>query len=191
MVETYGVDFLFPTKLGLVGVQRKTCDDLVASLRGDRMQREIVQMSSAGLDYAVLLIEGQWGWSHSPRTYTQAEFIGFMLSVQSHGILIMYTEDTSGTAKALTGIERWFNKDGEHDSLLRRPKARVSPELHVLQYFDGISLGRAKAIFHHFGKVPLAWICSKEEMVQVPGMGRKTVENMGHLVPWLEDLVDD
>lgn len=191
-VESYGVDFLFPSKLGLVGVQRKTNADLIASLRGDRIQRELVQMSSGGLDYAFILIEGNWNWGQrnkwgSRNNFTQSEYTGFLLSVQYHGINLLHTEDQYGTATALRTMELWFNKPGDHDSLLRKPKAKVSPELHILQHFDGISLARAKAIYHHFGFLPLMWRVSREEMAGVPGLGKISVEKLGKFVPWVED----
>ena len=194
MVESYGVDFLFPSKLGLVGIQRKTCADLIASVRGDRIQREIVQMCSGGLDYAFLLIEGNWDWDDRAKQwgrnrskYSQSEFYGFLLSIQSHGILIEYTEDQYGTAACLRTMEGWFNKDGDHDSLLRKPKAKVSPELHILQHFDGISLARAKAIYHHFGFLPLMWRVTREEMAAVPGLGKTSVAKLSKFIPWVDD----
>lgn len=198
-VETYGVDFLFPTRMGLVGVQRKTPSDLVASLRDSRWQRELVQMTDGRLDYAMLLIEGSFRWdsngsrnlrSYRLKDYKFAEYVGFCMSVQNHGILMMHTEDVRGTAQALKGIEQWFNKPGEHDSLLRKPKGKVAAELHILQHFDGISLTRAKAIYHHFGFVPLLWRVTREQMAEVPGLGRKSVENLGKLIPWIEDYDD-
>lgn len=192
-VESYGVDFLFPSRMGLVGVQRKTPSDLIASLRGDRIQRELVQMSSSGLDYAFILIEGNWNWESrskkwGPRSnFSQAEFAGFLMSVQNLGVMILYSEDQHGTATVLRTLEGWFNKTGDHDSLLRRPKAKVSPELHILQHFDGISLARAKAIYHHFGFLPLMWRVTRDQMAGVPGLGKVSVERLGKFVPWVED----
>jgi ERCC4-type nuclease len=193
MVESYGVDFLFPSKMGLCGVQRKTCADLIASVRGDRMQRELIQMSTSGLDYAFMLVEGNWDWEARKRrwgtrsNFTLQEFTGFLLSVQNFGVLVMYTEDQYGTAQVLRTMESWFNKGGDHDSLLRRPKAQVSPELHILQHFEGISLARAKTIYHHFGYLPLMWRVTKEQMAAVPGLGKVSVEKLGKFVTWVDD----
>ena len=171
-VEAYGSDFLFLTKHGLVGVQRKALPDLVASLRDARLQRELVQAEK--LEHFVLVAEGEWS---DKLRISRAEYNGVMLSLQSYGVWTMTTRDTVETAELLRQMEGYFDKDS-HDSLLRKPKSKVPPELHILQHFDGISLTRAKAIYDRFGRVPLCWACSEQEMLSVDGIGRITVDKM-------------
>jgi ERCC4-type nuclease len=178
--EKLGADFLFPSINGLVGVQRKAVSDLVSSLRDRRLPREIVQMEE--LDHAILIIEGDWQWNYegiSGRTgFSIQEYRGLVFGLQfEHDIRVLTTANVEETAEVLVHLERWFNKT-EHGSLLRVPKAKVDPRLHLLQYFDGISLTRAKAIFDWFGRVPLRWDVTKEEMTAVPSLGKVTVEKM-------------
>lgn len=178
-VERYGVDYLMITPNGLVGIQRKAVADLVASIRGDRLQRELRQMTE--LDQAVLLIEGHWGWDkhgvHYRTRYTRKEYNGLVLSVQSFGIWVVTTESVEHTAEYLSQMEGWFSK-AEHESLLRKPKAKVPEGVHILQHFDGISLTRAKAIYDYFGRVPLSWEVTKDQMLHVHGLGKVTVDKM-------------
>jgi ERCC4-type nuclease len=182
-VEKYGADFMWTCPRGVVGIQRKAVADLVASLRGDRVQRELLQQEK--LDQAIWLIEGDWDWRYdgSGRLvseklhYSFAEYQGFVMSIQNYGHWVVTTDDVSQTADYLVQAERWFQKT-DHDSLLRRPKARVPQGIHILQHFDGISLTRAKAIYSYFGLVPLTWTVTREEMAKVPGIGKVTVEKM-------------
>lgn len=177
--EKLGVDFLYLTMHGLVGVQRKAVSDLVSSLRDGRLQRELRQMVE--LDHAVLLIEGHWKWSkrgvHERTGYSRREYNGLVLSVQSFGIWVVTSESVEDTADYLLQMESWFAKP-EHESLLRKPKAKVPEAIHILSHFDGISLTRAKAIYEWFGRVPLRWDTTKEEMLRVPGLGKVTVEKL-------------
>lgn len=178
-VEPYGVDYLFLTPHGLVGVQRKAVSDLVSSLRDGRLQRELRQM--VDLDQAVLLIEGHWKWNrrgvHERTGYSRKEYNGLVLSVQSFGIWVVVSDSVEDTAGYLLQMESWFAKP-EHESLLRKPKSKVPEALHILSHFDGISLTRAKAIHEWFGRVPLRWDTTKEELLKVPGLGKVTVDKL-------------
>lgn len=178
--ERLGSDFLILSPNGLVGIQRKATVDLVASLRDRRLQRELVQMEA--LDHAILIVEGTWRWTTDYRDertgYSLGEYRGLVLSLQmEHHIQVFETRDKPETAELLTHMEPWFSKK-EHGSLLRVPKAKVDSRLHILQYFDGLSLTRAKAIFDHFGRVPLTWSCTKEEMSEVRCNGRRMPAKM-------------
>lgn len=177
--EKLGVDFLLVSKSGLIGIQRKAVSDLVASLRDTRLSRELDLMKQ--LDQAVLLIEGDWHWNrkgvHERSGYTLREYQGLLLSVQSFGVWVVTTQSIEETSNYLMQMEGWFSRT-THESLLRRPKAKVPEGIHILQYFDGISLTRAKAIYDYFGKVPLRWDVTKEEMLKVPNLGKITVEKL-------------
>src|SRR5262245_28190388 len=109
--ERYGCDFLFINRTGLVGVQRKTVSDLVASLYDNRFQRELVMWE--GLDQAVLLIEGDWKWykgrSLTVRGYNKPQYYGLMLSVQAQGVWVAETEGIEHTAEWLRQAELWFS----------------------------------------------------------------------------------
>lgn len=183
--EKIGSDFLFPSPHGLIGIQRKAVSDLVSSLRDRRLPREIVQME--GLDHAFLIVEGDWDWDWegiSRRTgYTLSEYRGLVMSMQIiHGIHVLTTDSIEETAETLRHMEVWFSKK-EHGSLLRMPKAKVAAELHILQYFDGISLTRAKAIYDWFGRVPLQWTVTRKAMQDVPGLGKVTVDKLFKILP--------
>jgi ERCC4-type nuclease len=75
-----------------------------------------------------------------------------------------------------------------HLSLRTRPKGQAkndwgevterSRALFLLQSFPGIGPTLAEAIIEHFGRVPLAWTCTKEELMKVNGIGKKRAEEL-------------
>ena len=181
LCETLGADFLIPTSGGLVGIQRKEVRDLVASLRGDRIARELGQ--SAALVRCVLVVEGDWGWGRNGESRTVPGFLrpqydGFCLSIQNHGWWICTSDSMAGTARLVKQIESWFQKTS-HTSLAGRPNHRGAWgttrnrdfAVHLLQSFDGIGVEQAGRIWDHFQGVPLAWTVDKDEMMRVAGIG--------------------
>ena len=179
--ETYGVDFLWTTPNGLAGAQRKEVRDLVASIRDDRICRELGQ--SKALVQAVLLIEGDWRWDRNGMSrrvdgFTRAQYDGLLLSFQAQGWWVLHSESLAETAEVLARMKSWFSK-GEHLSLLQRPKSRApwgtsrNEEwcVHAWQTFEGIGVGMARVLTQHLG-FPVQWTVSEAELLAVPGIGK-------------------
>jgi ERCC4-type nuclease len=183
-VESFGVDFLFHSKLwGAVGVQRKELSDLVASVRDGRLVRELAQMKV--LNVAVLLLEGKVTWSNdglamwSPG-WTAAQHLGVTLSVQSSGVWIASTGSQDETIKWLSLFTKWVAKETQ-GSLSHRPTARGSSlwgsvdnrdyGIHLLQGIDGVGSELAARIWDRWG-VPWAWTITEEELTAVDGIGK-------------------
>lgn len=190
MVESFGCDYLFFTPLGMVGVQRKEISDLVASVRDGRLTREIALMGQ--LVIKVLLIEGEPKWNqdgellslHSSWTLSQHQ--GLVWSLQLNGFWIGSVPTIASTALYLSQFEKWLSKD-RHDGLITRPKpnsnyglrSKRDFSLHILQSFDGIGPGVAGNIYDAFGRVPLEWSVSEDELVgRVHGLGKGRVRKM-------------
>lgn len=186
--EQYGADFLITTSEGFVGVQRKEVRDLVASIRGDRIARELGQ--SSALVRTVLVVEGDWGWTRSGDSrivpgFLRAQYDGFCLSIQNHGWWILTTDSMAGTATLIRQVQNWFQK-GSHNSLAGRPNHRGlwgtasnrDWAVHLLQSFDGIGVEQAGRIWDHFEGVPLAWTVDKDAMMGVPGIGKGRAEKL-------------
>ena len=181
LCETLGADFLIVTGDGFVGVQRKEVRDLVASLRGDRIARELGQSTS--LRQTILVVEGDWKWQASGESRTvpgflRAQYDGFLLSIQHHSWWVATSDSMAGTARLVRQVESWFQKT-KHNSLAARPNHRGAWgttrnrdfAVHLLQSFDGIGVEQAGRIYDHFGGVPLAWTVDKDEMMRVAGIG--------------------
>lgn len=193
--EQNGVDFMWPGAEGeWYGCQRKRVDDLVASIRGDRIARELGQ--SEQLFTAILLIEGHWDWdqlgiSGRVASFTRAQFDGLMLSIQAAGWWVMHTTGIGDTAQTLQRIVAWSQKK-THGSLARRPKPRPDPEvkwgsnshdatrLYVWQSVPGVGVGNARALVDAVG-LPLKLTVTKAELLAVNGIGPGRVKKIMEL----------
>lgn len=191
--ERYGADVLWPQPRvkGLVGVQRKTYEDLLASVGDGRLQREIPQLNQCAMK--ILVVEGRPHWSEDGALihrwlgrWTRDSYRSLLRSVQMQGIIVEHTDDLSDTVTHVEAIARWAAKGG-HSSLARRPKpgpdrwgkrTNRATQMHVLQSVDGIGPGQAEAILDHFGGLPLEWTVREEELAAVRGVGPKTVARM-------------
>ena len=179
--ETMGCDFLFATPHGLVGIQRKAVQDLVASIRDDRLCRELGQ--SETLTQMVLLIEGDWRWdqignSRAVEGFSRAQLDGLLLSVQQEGWWVVFSESLRETVGVIRRIETWFSK-AKHGSLRTRNKAAGAVwgshtnrawGCHWWQTIEGIGYGMAGVLYDTIG-VPVIWTVTEEELLAIPGIG--------------------
>lgn len=176
------MDFLYVTRVGLVGVQRKEYKDLLASVQGDRLYRELLLMKR--LDQAILLVEGRPQWDTngnllSRTSWTFAQHLGLLCSIQSAGCWVLWTGTLQETERLLSLLPAWLDKES-HSGLNHRPKPQTSWGIrtdqdwacHLLQSFPNIGPETAKNIYKYFGRVPLAWECTEEELMKVDGVGK-------------------
>lgn len=188
--ERYGADILMVVEgRGKLAVQRKSFpDDLLASLDDGRLARELPLL--AYTEYPVLIVEGRPMWTADGHLmqpwdsrWTRAQLRNLLRSVwRVHGVAVEYTDDINDTAAAVLELESWFRKD-VHRSLLTRPKILANNgwglsnkrdmARFLLQGFPGVGSTLAEQIFDHFGRVPLRWDCSFEELLSVYGIGEK------------------
>lgn len=186
--ERYGADVLIVGKWGLFGVQRKEVTDLVASLRGDRVAREIGQQKA--LNGVVWMIEGNWKWTQDGRSlvvpsFTLTQFRGVLLSLQSHGCWVVLTQDHADTIASVLQLTRYLEKD-QHLSLTNRPNPQndwgksTSRDwaCHLLQSFDGIGPKQAGQIYEHFKGLPMAWTVTQEQLMEVRGIGKARAKTL-------------
>lgn len=185
--ESYGVDFLASLPSGkLAGIQRKEFPcDLLASLTDGRLALDLMKMQD--LDVRILLLEGRGHWTTEGHLltdfktdFTRKRLQSLILSCQfEHGTAVIQTEDQDHTAKSIPQVFAWL-KSTPHNSLRTRPKA-PNPFLSggsslwqewLMQSFHKCGPGHAARIVEHFGRAPLAWTCSRGELIQVPGVGK-------------------
>lgn len=200
ITESRGVDIAWRASSAWWGLQRKTVDDLIASI-GDRLTREVAQMTGErGVAMPHVIVEGQvrftadghlirdrgsWG-----QQFTRKQWRGLMWSMQHAGVSVSYAPTRGDTVEMVCDLYAWSQKP-RHQSLRSRvgaPKndwgVRGSREWNrwVLQSFDGIGPDLADAILDHFGELPMTWTVGVDELLQVKGLGRKRA---GRLVEML------
>lgn len=191
--EKYGADFMFFPRGQRCAVQRKETTDLVASLRDDRIARELAQMRA--LDQAILLVEGDWKWNKAGESqrrdakykagFTKAHYDGVAMSFQAQGVWVVTSTDIDDSIGMLRRIERFLSRD-DHRSLSVRPKVQSDLwgtarsrdwSIHLLQSFEGISVVTAGAIYDQLG-CPLQWTCTEADLLAISGVGKKRAANL-------------
>lgn len=187
--EQMGADILMMTGAGIIGIQRKEVADFVASAHDGRLAKEVMQLQHCRI--AVIIIEGEFRWTldgvwmNSYNTWTMSSHESLLLSLQSRGVWIMTSRDATDTCRVVKAVEKWAAKPS-HQSLMRRPKAKGSwgqvsnrdYGIYFLQGIDGIGPGVAEKIFDHFGFVPLRWSVSRDELLEVDGIGKGRADKM-------------
>jgi DNA excision repair protein ERCC-4 len=177
--ETHGADVAWEVEGGLVGVQRKTLDDLDASLRDGRLAREVTALRF--LSIAVLLLEGRLRYGPSGRLLSarsmldRAQLRGLLWSAQQRGIWVVHTDDVADSVRTIRGLAAWVEKV-RHASLDVRARAPAGSThrdwgVRLLQCFPAVGPLLAGAVWDHFGGVPLQWSCTPEELAAVRGIG--------------------
>lgn len=189
--EEYGVDFMWDSELGKVGVQRKAFPgDFLSSIHDGRLNREYAQMQA--LDVRVLLLEGRGQWTNngtliesygrreSQRRWDRTQQWNYMASVQLFkDVDIQETKNKEETVLFLNSFKRWTMKP-EHLGLVRRPSAEAVSmftdienrdyQRYLLMSLPLIGPTLADAILEHLGMI-FHLDVTQEELESVPGIG--------------------
>ena len=186
--ETFGADYLVETTTGTLAIQRKAIGDLISSLTAsDTLGREISKLRFADIPW--LVVEGNWEETDrvlQARDFSQGALRKLLTSVRREGVWVQHTTCVGDTALWIAEqIEYWNNE--RHDSLLMRPRQPASVRaadqqreraLEVLMSFAGVGRRRAEAIYDEFRGVPLAWMCSVEQLAALPRIGEVTAQRL-------------
>lgn len=186
--EKHGCDFFYVQSTGILGFQRKTLPDLVASLQDGRLNYELGQLDgSATVSQAFLIIE-------SPLTRTiDGDLLEANISIEALRSVIakcfarrvgyLSSSDPGDTISCIRSVSRYLSNDAYTHT--HRPKqlkdewGQVGSDayaLFLLQSFPNIGPRQAKAIYDHFGFVPIEWTVTASQLMEVKGIGRKTAE---------------
>lgn len=194
--ERYGVDFLWQSEQGeWCGIQRKELSDLIASVQGDRLAREIVQMKELAL--RSIIIEGRPVWGPNGNLldkfgkWSRQAHHSLIQSLGTSGIVVHHSTDISDTAFVIQSIVKWSDKD-EHVSLLGRPKDLPKtwgePDdrdrwCWLLMGIDGVSIKRARQLVDFFGTLPMRWTITESDLCQVKGIGKELARRIYRALP--------
>jgi ERCC4-type nuclease len=195
--ERVGCDVLFFVAGKKCGVQRKEANDLLKSTADGRLAKELAQMREANVAVRLVIVEGRVLWTEdgemlllrSGRGWLHQQWQGLLWSIQEAGAWVAFSDDVAGTCEMVRWFGEWCGR--EHRVLATRPGpagmwgATATGEewgLHLLQGFPGVGPALARRVVRQFGRVPLVWGVSKEEMMGVAGLGAKKVDAMWRLL---------
>lgn len=196
--ERFGADFLIPSTVGFIAVQRKEFpSDFMSSLRDGRLARLSADMQDAPV--RILVLEGQPRWSKTGelmgaygRPISRGGLTRLLLSMGARGIDTYWTRSMDETVEFLHDVEAWAEKEA-HETLSTRPGSPRNAfgrtterdrQLWALQGIaDGLGVKTAEAIIDHFGRLPLSWDCTEAELLEVPGVGPKRLSGLTSMIP--------
>lgn len=188
--EQLGVDILWSGSHGLCGVQRKTVADLIASARDTRLGREFEQMQR--LAFRALVVEGTPSWTRDGellgrQNWTLKNHRGVLLKAQTMGVLVLTSRDHMDTIAVIEHLVEWSEKEERTSTMLARGNGKgdawgkltdKATAVHFLSGIPGFSTVLAERVFDHFGRVPIVWDVTKDELLEVHGVGKKKVDQL-------------
>lgn len=176
-----GGDFLIiSNQRKVIGIQRKTMNDLWSSTWDGRLVEDVALMSE-NYDEAWLLTEGEWGSILDPNEPQSKAILTTLDTLQrKHGLMLRWRPDLEATIEAL--MDWWDYYHRPHDTLRERSKVKLKK----LSPYDGALAGipgwgpvlRAKAI-QTFGtpkEVIEAAYNKPKSLLKVPGLGKEKLE---------------
>jgi len=191
MPEQKGADILIYAKPGLIGVQVKEVpNDFLASISDGRLARETSMLSAC--EFRLLLLRGRFKYwpdgrislpgRREPSRFTKKQIQGVLFDTKYiKGVDYDYVDDYEDVVYYVKHLEQWMDK-GQHLALFNRPNGPKglwavpsAEELQswILQGFEGIGPAMADLIIKHFGRLPLSWSCSLQELMGVPKLSVK------------------
>lgn len=176
---------------GLWGVQRKAHADLLASVRDGRLGLELGQMVQ--LHQGIVVIEGTPQWTmdgqlvskHVQWSLRQQQ--GVEWAIQKRGVWVSWTRTPAETVACVEHL--WAkSQEAEHTtSLLKRPGPQANgwgrltdkeTGIYFLTGLPGVGVELATRLWEHFGRVPISLDVTKEQLMEVPGVGAKKAEQI-------------
>lgn len=198
LCEEKGADILIYSEKGLVGLQRKAVpNDFISSFTDGRFARLLPLITTNCAFYRVVC-EGKFKFwpdgtvhlgmtkNHKrvPSRFNRSHIHGMINDLEFiYGIQIHWTDDVEDTVRYIESVQRFMSAD-KHVGLFTRPKAQAAwlvptdKDIHlwVLQSFGGIGVSTATKIIEKFGKAPLRWTCTVDDLCKIPGISAKAAQ---------------
>jgi len=190
--ERFGVDVLINGEHVTIGIQRKTLQDLVASLDDGRLAEQSVLWG--GLENVIVLVEGgvrfradylvlnTWGQQISKK-----QFRRILQTIRSAGVHVEYSNSLDDTIEWVELLAEWCDKE-THSTLTPvkqqqrgnwGEQKRAHYQAQVLMGFPGIGAGLAARIVEVCEGLPFT--VNIERLAEVPGLGPKKLKKIQEL----------
>jgi DNA excision repair protein ERCC-4 len=169
---------------GTVVFERKTASDFAASLADGRLFLQASRMAAASLRTAYI-VEGtglEWSALGPSREALQGAFITLMLIFD---IPVLRSTGPAESARLIiyAGHQLMRLRDPHHAPRHQgKAKRRKPRQLRVLQSLPGIGSDRAEKMLECFGTLRAFFNASKEQLLEVEGIGPKTATVIHNLV---------
>ena len=175
-------DFVFRRKGMSVGIESKTWSDLLTSIVGGRLQRQLIKLQSM-YNYAVLLVKGQHSTVYQGdktasyldkyivlpngmvRKWQVKNLEGFFLTLQNRGVGIFQWPYDTGVDLALDFLIKHYKNVGEEDhSLEVGAQTPHATALAMLDTIPGIGPITARRLLSRYGNLQSLFHAKLEEL---------------------------
>lgn len=163
----------------LLIIERKTADDLLASIADGRLFDQAGAMVAMS-PWSYITIEGTLAPTPDGRTYVDGQSVnwrwasvqGALQTVQEMGIAVVYL---SGPEEMPPFIERLARRDRGTVRVGGVRKAEIlAPGMSLLMSLPGVGPDRAKSLLEHAGTAAFALMALSDDSINVPGIAAGT-----------------
>lgn len=155
-------------------VERKDYNDFCLSVMQGRLFEQVSKMETS-FDQCIVLIEGD---PYSTRSQIAPEAIDGALSWLSllSGVQVIFSPSIAVTPRLLWRMAQHLTHGLGYTIPLRaaKPKAPSAIPQFLLEGLPGIGGSTAKALLQHFGTAGAVFSATEEDLLKVPGIGKKT-----------------
>lgn len=162
-----------------IAIERKTSEDLSASLDDNRLVEQVHRMSDSGIPSCFIIEGGMTGTKTQPlpRLVALQTRLNFGVNMK-----VLETIDLAHTAYIIVTIIRdhFFGTGSSFDlKPIKLPSLGPAERaMHMIQAIPGISPTRAAALIERFGSIAGISQASVKDIQTIDGIGKKTAETL-------------
>ena len=166
-------------------VERKTIDDFLDSLVGDRNMFEQLANLKNNYNTQILLLEGPTSELYTKRNIHQNAIDGALRTISTMGISLLLSQSEKHTATHL--IELAKKEQNEQNKSLslhedKRTQSTAEKQEYIVASLTNIEQTKAKRLLEEFGTIENIFTAEKPQLKEVEGIAEKTAAEIRELV---------
>jgi len=168
-----------------VAVERKTVDDFLDSLVGDRDMFEQLANLSNNYNTPILLLEGPQEEIYTRRNIHENAIDGVFRTISTMGISLLLARNEEHTATHLIELAKSEQENQDKSISLHEDKRTQSTEEkqeYIVASLTNIEQTKAKRLLKKFGTVENVFTADKEQLTEVEGIADKTASELREIV---------
>lgn len=160
-------------------VERKTVDDLAASIVDGRMFEQVRKLKGA-YDRPILLIEGEEPYRARKRAVSPRSLMGLVATLAAGGTSILWARDSSQSAEMIRLLALQEQKERKRYPTVKMapPKDEMRLVERVLATIPGIGVLTAYRILAKLKTLRRVFSASREDLMKVEGVGPSLAKNI-------------
>ena len=163
---------------GQIAVEFKQAEDFVGSLLDGRLMKQLSTLKSCGM-HVVLLVQG--GDLYSVRKVHPGAIRGALASIAiDFQVPILHSKDYTDSCELLLSLAKRCQSSVKREVSLHqsKPQSLIEQQEYIIQSFPGVGPKAARLLLQRFGCVWRIVTASERELLSVPGIGKKTVDQI-------------